>query len=577
MEHERAGIALVTAQPLETWLRLIESASRKLTDAPVEARFDTSVPEIFRSLTAGLVRDKDMWMDLQTRWYEKHLQLWMQVTTQGAVPPQSCDDRRFHAREWSDLAYFDFLRRRYLLNSEWLAEVVEHAGLEEKRKRKLRFLARQFIDALSPANFFALNPEAIKLSIESNGNSMLQGLKHALEDLEKGRISMTDESAFAVGRNLAMTPGAVVYRNDLIELIQYSPVTEQVFERPLLIVPPCINKYYILDLQPENSFVRYCTEQGISTFLVSWRNVPPEMGRTTWDDYLMGGVMRALRAVLDISLAKKVSVLGFCVGGTLLACALAALPRDGRTKIASMTLLTSMLDFCDVGEIAAYVDDAYVEKLERDFADGGVLPGRDLAAAFASLRANELIWNYVVNNYLKGRQPAAFDLLYWNSDSANLPGPMYSYYVRNMYLENNLKISNRLKMAGESIDIAKLDMPAYVLATLEDHIVPWKSAYASTNLLKGDVRFVLGASGHIAGVVNPASKNRRNYWRNDTLTGDAGEWFTGAASVPGSWWNDWSVWLKNHSGKLRKPRGKLGAKNYPMIEAAPGSYVMTRN
>jgi len=297
------------------------------------------------------------------------------------------------------------------------------------------------------------------------------------------------------------------------------------------------------------------------------------MGQLTWDDYLTRGVMQAMKAALDITRAKQINPLGFCVGGTLLACALAALPPHERSKVTSLTLLTSMLDFCDVGEIGAYVDHAYVEKLERDFSEGGLLPGRDLAMAFASLRANELIWFYVVNNYLKGREPQAFDLLYWNSDSANLPGPMYAYYVRNMYLENNLKVPNKLSMAGAAIDLRVLDMPAYVLATLEDHIVPWKSAYASAQLLKGEVKFVLGASGHIAGVINPASKNRRNYWLNDALPSSAEDWRSTANSVAGSWWNDFSTWLKARSGGMKKAKTKLGAKNYPVIEAAPGSYV----
>ena len=314
--------------PSEEWLRLVETASRRLAEPPAQVRFDLGVPEIFRSLTASLQNDREAWVKLQGDWYEKQWQLWMRFAANGGARPQSCNDRRFHAQEWNDLAYFDFVRQRYLLNSEWVAEVVEHAGVDEERKRKLKFFTRQFTDALSPANFFALNPEAIKLAVESQGDSTLQGLKHALEDFEKGRVSMTDETTFKVGGNLAITPGAVVYRNDLVELIQYSPITRQVFERPLLIVPPCINKYYILDLQPQNSFVRYCTEQGMSVFLVSWRNAPPEMGRTTWDDYLISGVMRALRAARDISGAKALNVLGFCVGGTLLGRARSARSRN---------------------------------------------------------------------------------------------------------------------------------------------------------------------------------------------------------------------------------------------------------
>ncbi|MGH8718346.1 MAG: PHA/PHB synthase family protein, partial [Burkholderiales bacterium] len=462
------------------WLELIESTSRKLAKAPAEPHLDLSLPEIFRSLTASLQQDGETWLNLQTRYYDKQWQLWMQLMgANGESRPQPAQDRRFHSPEWKDLPYFDFLKQSYLLNSEFLGQAADNAALDAERKRKLKFFTRQFTDAMSPANFTAFNPEAIKFAVETQGESVVRGLKHALEDLEKGRISMTDESAFRVGGNLAITEGAVVYRNEFFELLQYSPATPQVFERPFLIIPPCINKYYILDLQPENSFVRFCVEQGHSVFLISWRNVPPEMGHANWDDYLTNGIMQGLKVTLAITRAKQINTLGFCVGGTLLACTLAALPAKERSKVASLTLLTSMLDFCDVGEIAAYVDRAYVEKLERDFAHGGLLPGRDLATAFASLRANELIWFYVVNNYLKGKTPLAFDLLYWNSDSANLPGPMYAYYVRNMYLENSLRCPNKLTMGGAAIDLGKLDMPAYVLATLEDHIVPWKSAYAS--------------------------------------------------------------------------------------------------
>ncbi len=563
-------------QPFQQWLDLIESASKKLAQTPAEPRFDMAPPEILRSLTASLQGDGEGWLKLQTRYYEKQWQLWMKVMGADDGESRPSPDRRFHSSDWKDLPYFDFLRQSYLLNSEFLAEVADHTALDDERKRKLKFFTRQFTDAMSPANFPALNPEAIKLAVETKGESLVKGLRHALEDLEKGRISMTDESAFEVGRNLAITKGAVVYRNDFIELLQYSPATPQVFERPFLMVPPCINKYYIFDLQSENSFVRFCVEQGQTVFLISWRNMPSEMGKATWDDYLTHGVMQAMKVVLAITRAKNINVLGFCVGGTLLACALAALPERERDKVTSLTLLASMLDFGDVGEIAAYIDHAYVEKLERDFDQGGLLPGRDLAMAFASLRANELIWYYVVNNYLKGKPPQAFDLLYWNSDGANLSGPMYAYYVRNMYLENNLRCANKLTMAGVSIDVGKLEMPVYVLATAEDHIVPWRSAFASAMLLKGDVKFALGASGHIAGVINPASKNRRNYWRNDALSANSDEWFAGAASIAGSWWNDWSEWLKTHSGKTKKANARLGSKSYPVIEPAPGTYVRAR-
>jgi polyhydroxyalkanoate synthase len=338
-------------------------------------------------------------------------------------------------------------------------------------------------------------------------------------------------------------------------------------------VPPCINKYYILDLQPENSFVRYAVERGHTVFMVSWRNMPPEMGRATWDDYLEHGVIKALAVAAEICGTAQVNALGFCVGGTLLGSALAVLKAKGADPVASLTLLAAMLDFHDTGELAVFVDEAYVARREQDFADGGVLHGRELALTFASLRANDLIWNYVVNNYLKGRTPEAFDLLYWNSDSTNLPGAMYAYYVRNMYLENNLRLPGRLRMCGAPVDLGKVDAPAYLLATREDHIVPWRTAYASTRLLGGKIEFVLSASGHIAGVINPAARNRRNFWLNPNREEDPERWLSAATSQPGSWWKHWADWLSPFGGAEIAARQQLGGGSHREIEPAPGRYV----
>jgi polyhydroxyalkanoate synthase len=428
------------------------------------------------------------------------------------------------------------------------------------------------VDAAAPANFPATNPDVLKLATETHGESLLRGLENLHEDRRKGRISTTDESAFEVGRNIAVTPGAVVYENELMQLIQYRPATDSVYERPLVMVPPCINKYYILDLQPENSFVRYAVAQGHTVFMVSWRNMPAAMGKATWDDYLEHGVMRALSVAREICNVEQVNALGFCVGGTLLACALAVLRARGENPVASVTFLTTMLDFSDTGELAVFIDEPYVAARENEFADGGVLRGRELALTFASLRANDLIWPYVVNNYLKGRKPEAFDLLYWNSDSTNLPGTMYCEYIRDTYLENSLRTPDKLTMCGEPVDLAALDWPAYVLAAREDHIVPWRTAYATTELITGPIRFVLAASGHIAGVINPARRNRRNFWVNPALPPDAEAWFAGATSVPGSWWPDWSSWLAEYGGAQAAARAP-GSAAYPPIEPAPGRYV----
>ncbi|HSN38927.1 MAG TPA: class I poly(R)-hydroxyalkanoic acid synthase [Burkholderiales bacterium] len=556
--------------------KLIEQALKPLADDG-----DLDGAEIFRSLAAGAAQDTGRWLDIQNRYYRGQWELWSRLAAprgeaaaQTVAAPDS-SDRRFRAREWQE-PYFNTLAQSYLLTARWVNELVDNARLEAHAKKKLAFAARQLIDALSPANFPWSNPEALKLAAETHGESLTRGLKNLTQDLDKGLVSMTDESAFEVGRNLAITPGAVVFENDFIQLIQYRPVTATVYERPLLMVPPCINKYYILDMQPENSFVRFAVEQGHTVFMVSWRNMPAAMGRATWDDYLEHGVIRALDIAAEISGVEQINALGFCVGGTLLASALAVLRAKERQPVASLTLLATMLDFCDTGELSVFVDEAYVQKRERDFAEGGLLHGRELALTFATLRANDLIWNYVVNNYLKGKTPEPFDLLYWNGDSTNLPGTMYAYYIRNMYLENSLRVPGRLTMCGVPVDLGRIGLPAYLLATREDHIVPWKTAYAGIRLLGDKTEFVLAASGHIAVVVNPASRNRRNYWLNGKPGDDPEQWLARADSHPGSWWLHWSAWLAQHGGGRTEARATPGGGRYPQIEPAPGRYVRAK-
>jgi polyhydroxyalkanoate synthase len=560
----------------------IEALNRELIEAvvrPLGLDSGLGTEELVRSLTTGLAQNTERLAEIQSRYYRKRLELWAAyVLPQSGPPAQPVieldpADRRFRAPDWKAQPFFDYTAQSYLLAGQWLRELVDTASLEPHAKHKLEFFTRQYVDAMSPANFPWSNPEALKLAAETEGESVKRGMRNLAADLDKGMISMTDESAFEVGRNLAITPGAVVYENDFMQLIQYRPSTATVFERPLVMVPPCINKYYILDLQPENSFVRYAVERGHTVFMVSWRNVPPAMGRATWDDYLEHGVMRALAVAQEICRADKVNALGFCVGGTLLGAALAVLRSKGDERVASLTLLATMLDFSDTGELSVFVDEAYVSQRERDFADGGVLHGRELAITFASLRANDLIWHYVVNNYLKGGTPEPFDLLYWNADSTNLPGAMYVYYVRNTYLENNLRRPGKLTMCGVPVDLGRVDMPAYVLATREDHIVPWRTAFASTRHLGGRIEFVLAASGHIAGVINPASKNRRNFWLNPDLAQDPDRWLADATSRPGSWWKHWGDWLAAFGGREVPARSDLGGAQYREIEPAPGRYV----
>jgi polyhydroxyalkanoate synthase len=532
----------------------------------------------FAAWTAGSARATELQADYQRRFAELWKATLARQRGEAAEPVIAPErgDRRFAAAEWRDNPYYDYLKQSYLLTARYISDLVEAAEVDARTKHRLRFFARQYIDMISPANYAATNPEAIKVALESKGDTLGRGIRNLLGDTEKGRISQTDEAAFEVGRNLAVTPGAVVFENDLIQLIQYAPSTPAVRERPLVMVPPCINKYYILDLSPENSFVRYAVERGNTVFMVSWRNVTAELGRLTWDDYLRDGVIKALEVGREIAGAGRVNALGFCVGGTMLGAALAVLAARGDDRVESATLLTTMLDFSDTGDIAVFVDEASVAAAEATIGKGGIKSGRDLATVFNALRSNDLVWSYVVSNYLKGKQPEAFDILYWNSDSTNLPGPWYCWYVRNTYLENNLRVPGKVATCGEPVDFGKVGLPTYILATREDHIVPWKTSYASTRLLGGEIRFVLGASGHVAGIVNPAAKNRRSHWVSDRLPSLPDEWLAGATERPGSWWSDWDRWLARHGGETVPAPGTPGNAQHRPVEDAPGRYVKFR-
>jgi polyhydroxyalkanoate synthase len=501
----------------------------------------------------------------------------MQPTAADAIPvvaQAAPGDRRFRAAAWREQPYFALLRQWYLLYGEYLQELARLAPLPDPQKRRLQFALHQYVDAIAPTNYPATNPEVLERAIATEGASLVQGLRNLAQDMQKGRITMSDETAFGVGRNLALTPGSVVYRNELFELLQYAPTTPAVHRRPLVIVPPCINKYYILDLRPDNSFVRHAVDLGHTVFMISWRNIPEALGALTWDDYVERGALQALRVAQDVSGSRTVNALGFCVGGTLLACTLAVLAARHDHTVASATFLTTMLDFAEPGEIGDfYVSRELLNLRESALMGGARVHGSELASAFASMRANDLVWNYVVNNYLKGETPPAFDLLYWNGDSSNLPGPMYVYYLSNMYLDNRLRERNALTMAGESIDLSRIGVPAYIYASRDDHIVPWHSAYKTTALLSGDLTFVLGASGHIAGVVNPPHPPRRNFWVNPLLTDDPEDWLARAQSVPGSWWPHWGAWLAEQGGPQHAAPRHPGNAHYPALEPAPGRYV----
>ena len=538
---------------------------------------------LFQALTAGEVTtpsDVPSVADVQRNYLQQQVALWAQLMTgargdEPVVAPER-GDRRFNAAEWRDHPAYSLLKQAYLLNSRLIGDVVEAAEVKESTKHRLRFYARQFVDAMSPTNFAATNPDVLKVALESKGESVRAGFDNMLADMRKGGLTITDESAFEVGKNVAVSQGAVVFENELFQLIQYAPLTDRVAARPLVIVPPCINKFYILDLQPENSFVRFSVEQGQTVFLVSWRNPDSSCSHLTWDDYLAQGAMKAIEVALAVSAADKVNAVGWCVGGTILSSALAVLCAQGDKSVASLTLLTTMLDFREPGDLGVFIDEQGVAQREQTIGQGGIYPGAELGFVFQALRANDLIWPNVINNYLKGKSPEAFDLLYWNADATNLPGPMYAWYLRNMYLENNLREPNKLTMCGSKVDLGAISMPSYVLATQEDHIVPWRSAYRTTQLVGGKSQFVLGASGHIAGVVNPASKNKRSYWSGGKQGDDAQAWFASATETPGSWWNHWIKWVSTKAGKVVAARHKLGSKQYPAIEPAPGRYVKVR-
>jgi polyhydroxyalkanoate synthase len=440
----------------------------------------------------------------------------------------------------------------------------------------------QWAAASAPSNFLAFNAKAQKLAIETQGQSIAKGLQNLIHDLGQGHVSMTDESVFTVGQNVATTEGAVVFENELFQLLEYKPLTAQVFEKPFLIVPPCINKFYILDLQPENSLIRYAVAQGHRTFVVSWRNADESVAQKTWDDYMEDAVIRAIEVTRAIGAKSKgdgaINALGFCVGGTMLGTALAVLAARGEKPVASATFLTTLLDFSNTGVLDVFIDESFVDYREREMGQGGLMKGRDLATTFSFLRPNELVWNYVVGNYLQGESPPPFDLLYWNSDATNLPGPFYAWNLRNTYLENKLVEPGMAVVCGEPIDLGSIDIPVYLYASREDHIVPADGAYASTQVLGGPVRFVMGASGHIAGVINPPAKKKRSHWirADGRLPATHAAWMEGATEHPGSWWTDWSNWLDSHGGKRIPAPKTYGKAGFKPLMPAPGTYVLAK-
>lgn len=549
--------------------------------------FGSTVGEVWKAMS-GLSLPLPALSQVQSEYLQQATEIWNQSLQRMKAPKAANEDkvegtipdRRFAARDWADNPAAAYMAQMYLLNARTLLQLAEQVQGDAKTKNRIRFAVQQWIEAASPANYLALNPEAQRKALETKGESIAQGLQHLLSDIQQGHVSQTDETVFEVGRNVATTEGSVIFENELFQLIEYKPLTAQVHEVPMLFVPPCINKYYILDLQPENSLIRYTVEQGHRLFVVSWRNADESMGQLNWDDYIEEGVIRAVRTVQEVTGGERMNTLGFCIGGTLLATALAVLAARGEKPAASMTLLTTFLDFSDTGVLDLFIDEASVQMREMTIGaaspnEGGLLRGQELASTFSFLRPNDLVWNYVVGNYLKGETPPPFDLLYWNSDSTNLPGPMFCWYLRNTYLENKLKDPGALTVCGETLDLGLIDAPAYIYASKEDHIVPWDAAYRNTQVLKGKKRFVLGASGHIAGVINPPAKKKRSHWIGSAsaLPAKAQGWFDKAGEHQGSWWPDWAEWLKGHAGKQVAAPKAPGNRKHKVIEPAPGRYV----
>ena len=568
---------------MKTTTRAASKAAASPAETTTEAAqaFGATVGEMVKSMSSLSVPIPVL-SQLQSDYVQSATELWnkwVEAPNGAKLAPQG--DKRFADPSWAENPMAAFTAQMYLLNAQTLARLADNVQGDSKTRQRLRFAVQQWIAASSPSNYLALNPEAMSRALKTKGESIAQGIQQLWGDVQQGHLSQTDERVFEVGRNVAVTPGDVVFENELFQLIEYKPTTKTVYERPLLMVPPCINKYYILDLQPENSLIRHAVAQGHRVFVMSWRNPDESLAKKTWDDYVAEGPLTAIKVVQEISGAKTINTLGFCVGGTLLGTALAVLAARGQKPAQSVTLLTTFLDFSDTGVLDLFVDEAMVQVREMtlgpDSPGGGtLLKGQELASTFSALRPNDLVWNYVVGNYLKGETPPPFDLLYWNSDSTNLPGPMYCWYLRNTYLENNLAKPGKVTTCGTPVDLTKIDAPVYVYGSKEDHIVPWDGAYRNTQVLKGaKCRFVLGASGHIAGVINPPEKKKRSYWVGSTAALPPTEtaWFEKAKEHPGSWWPDWDAWLKGHAGKQVAAPKSPGNRTYKPIEPAPGRYV----
>ena len=587
-------LARVLQQVAERAAKLFgDLAQRRLTQGDAAPADELGIAKAYMDLYARMLANPaalaaqsvSLMVDYASLWQQSWMKLFGAPHAPVAAPPKG--DARFKDEEWSSNFMFDFVKQSYLITSRHVQHAVSGVkGLSPESEKKVAFFTRQYMDALSPSNFALTNPQVVRETLRSGGQNLLRGLNNLLSDLEKGdgqlRISMTDEKAFQLGRNVAGTPGKVVYQNDLMQLIQYEPRTKDVYQRPIVIIPPWINKYYILDLREKNSFIRWALDQGRSVFVISWVNPDERLAGKTFDDYLLEGPKAALDAIEKATGERKVDFIGYCLGGTLLGSFLAWMAakdkKGGTDRIGSATFFVALLDFSDPGELGVFIDEEQVASLERRMeSHGGYLEGSEMATTFNMLRANDLIWSFVINNYLLGKDPFPFDLLYWNSDATRMPAKMHSFYLRNMYMKNLLVKPDGIKLAGASIDLSKIKVPAYFISASEDHISPWKSTYRGARALGGTVRFVLGGSGHIAGIVNPPSANKYQYWTNDALPETPEKWLEQATQHPGSWWDDWHAWMEDlNAGRQKVPARAPGDRQLAVIENAPGSYASLR-
>lgn len=537
----------------------------------------------FADLTTKMMTDPSAVAKAQIDLFNDSLAVWQKTTERmfmlRPLEEDAPKDKRFKHPEWSENAIFSFVKESYLVAAKSVLSAIRDVkGMDEAAARKVDFYTRQFVDALSPSNFITTNPEVLTATLESGGQNLLRGLENLLGDLERGEgrlsIKMTDMNAFRLGENIAATPGKVIYQNELMQLIQYTPSTSEVRRRPLLIVPPWINKFYVLDLQPKNSLIKWAVDQGHQVFVISWVNPDEKLAEKGFENYMIEGPLAALDAIAQASGERQVNAIGYCLGGTLLAATAAYMAARGDDRIASATYFVTLVDFTEVGDMAVFIDEEQLAALERRMRTRGYLEAQDMATSFNMLRANDLIWSFAVNNYLLGKEQLPFDLLFWNSDSTRMPAAMHSFYLRNMYHQNLLAKPGGITLDGTPIDLKKITIPTFILSTREDHIAPWKSTYAATQLYSGPIKFVLSASGHMAGVIS-APGSKYGHWTNDDLPPTPDAWFAGATSHKGSWWPVWDEWVSRLDPE-RVPAREPGAGKLPVIEDAPGSYVRVR-